>query len=124
MVMFANRDLRTSRRSMVVASLLAVFGIWLFRFNVTLTGLVESIGVGWYRPHWMETVVVFGLASGVALAYLFIVENFPIYTPADVAASEAAVAEAKARAKATKAKPRFAVLPVDEVRELERAGRH
>ncbi len=124
MVMFANRDLRTSRRSMLVASLLAVFGIWLFRFNVTITGLVESIGVGWYKPHWMETVVVFGLASGVALAYLFIVENFPIYTPGDVAASEAAVAEAMARAKAAKAQPKFRVLPIDEVRELERAGRH
>jgi Ni/Fe-hydrogenase subunit HybB-like protein len=121
MVMFANRELRTSRRSMVVASLLAVGGIWLFRFNVTMAGLVESIGVGWYRPHWMETVVVLGLASGVALAYLFIVENFPIYTPEDVAASEAAVAEAAARAKAAKVQPKIGV-PVEQVKELERTG--
>ena len=122
MVMFANRELRTSRRSMVVASLLAVGGIWLFRFNVTMAGLVESIGVGWYRPHWMETVVVLGLASGVALAYLFIVENFPIYTPEDVAASEAAVAEATARAKAADVRPKVGVLPVEHVKELERTG--
>ncbi|MGZ8571941.1 MAG: hypothetical protein ACXWW5_06925, partial [Actinomycetota bacterium] len=73
---------------------------------------------------WIETVVVFGLAAAVALAYLLIVENFPIYTPADVAASEAAVAEAKARARAAKTKPKFGVLPIDEVRELERVGRH
>jgi len=107
---------------MVVASLLAVGGIWLFRFNVTMAGLVESIGVGWYRPHWMETVVVLGLASGVALAYLFIVENFPIYTPEDVAASEAAVAEATARAKAADVRPKVGVLPVEHVKELERTG--
>ena len=123
LVMIANRDLRRSERSMLVASLLAVFGTWSFRFNVTMTGLVESNGA-WYTPHWMETVIVFGLAAAVALAYLFIVENFPIYTPADVAASEAAMAEAKARARAMKAQPKFCVLPIDEVRELERAGRH
>ncbi|MGZ8596376.1 MAG: hypothetical protein ACXWYJ_12010, partial [Actinomycetota bacterium] len=123
LAMIANRDLRRSERSMIVASLLAVFGTWSFRFNVTMTGLVESNG-GWYTPHWIETVIVFGLAAAVALAYLFIVENFPIYTPADVAASEAAVAEAKARAKAAKAQPKFGVFPIDEVRELERAGRH
>ena len=123
LAMIANRDLRRSERSMVVASLLAVFGTWSFRFNVTMTGLVESNGA-WYTPHWMETVIVFGLAAAVALAYLFIVENFPIYTPADVAASEAAMAEAKARARAMKLRPKFRVLPIDEVRELERAGRH
>jgi Ni/Fe-hydrogenase subunit HybB-like protein len=119
MVMFANRDLRTSKNAMVVASLLAVFGTWSFRFNVTITGLVESIG-GWYVPHWMETVIVLGLASAVALAYLFIVENFPIYTPADVAASEAAVAEAKARSRARQAS--FRAMPTEKVKELERTG--
>jgi Ni/Fe-hydrogenase subunit HybB-like protein len=121
MVMFANRELRTSRRAMVVASLLTVFGIWFFRFNVTITGLVESIG-SWYTPHWMETVVVLGLASGVALAYLFIVENFPIYTSDDVAASEAAVAEAAARARAEKVAPKVAMLPLEPVKEPERSG--
>lgn len=121
LVMFASRELRRSERSMVVAALLAVFGTWSFRFNVTMTGLVESNG-GWYVPHWMETLIVFGLAAAVALAYLFIVENFPIYTMADVKASEATVAEAKARAKAARAKPRLAVLPADEVRQLEHAG--
>jgi Ni/Fe-hydrogenase subunit HybB-like protein len=123
MAMFASRDLRRSKNAMVVASLLAVFGTWFFRFNVTISGLVESIGEGWYVPHWMETVIVLGLASAVCLAYLFIVENFPIYTADDVAASEAAVAEAKARAKLEKAKPRLAVLQTDEVRDLEHAGR-
>ena len=123
LVMIANRDLRRSERSMVVASLLAVFGTWSFRFNVTMTGLVESNG-GWYVPSVMETLIVLGLAAAVALAYLFIVENFPIYTAADVVASEAAVAEAKARARAAKAKPRLVSSPVRDVRELERAGRH
>ena len=92
-----------------------------------MTGLVESIG-SWYTPHWMETVIVFGLASAVALAYLFLVENFPIYTEADVAASEAAVAEAKARARASRARAKIAVLPTaeapiaEETRTLEGAG--
>jgi Ni/Fe-hydrogenase subunit HybB-like protein len=123
LAMFASRELRRSEKSMVVASLLAIFGTWGFRFNVTMTGLVAANG-GWYVPSVIETVIVLGLASAVALAYLFIVENFPIYTLDDVAASEAAMAEAKARARAAKAKPRFAVFPIDEVPELERAGRH
>jgi len=121
MVMFANRELRRSRSAMVTASLLAVFGIWLFRFNVTIAGIVEWTGVGWYRPHWMEVVIAVGLAVAVALAYLFIVENFPIYTPGDVAASEAALAEARARLRAAKARVRLAAYPVDRVGQVERS---
>jgi len=124
MVMFANRDLRMSKHAMVAASLLAIFGTWSFRFNVTMTGLVESIGVGWYVPSLMETVIALGLGAAVCVAYLFIVENFPIYTETDVAACEAAMAEAKAKELAARPRPRMAVLPADEVRELERAGRH
>ena len=69
----------------------------------------------------METVIALGLGSAVALAYLFIVENFPVYTPSDVAASEAAVAEARARAKMTKARPKFGLLPIEEARRLQEA---
>jgi Ni/Fe-hydrogenase subunit HybB-like protein len=123
-VMFASRDLRTSKHAMVAASLLAIFGTWGFRFNVTMTGLVEAIGVGWYVPSLMETTIALGLGAAVCVAYLFIVENFPIYTEADVAACEAAMAETRARELAARPRRRLAVLPIDEVRELERAGRH
>lgn len=123
-VMFASRDLRASKHAMVAASLLAIFGTWGFRFNVTMTGLVEAIGVGWYVPSLMESVIAIGLGAAVCVAYLFIVENFPIYTEADVAACEAAMAEAKAKELAARPRPRLAALPVDQVRELERAGRH
>lgn len=123
-VMFASRDLRASKHAMVAASLLAIFGTWGFRFNVTMSGLVESIGVGWYVPSWMEATIALGLGAAVCVAYLFIVENFPIYTEADVAACEAAMAEAKAKELAPRQQPRLAVLPLDQVRELERAGRH
>jgi Ni/Fe-hydrogenase subunit HybB-like protein len=122
--MFSNRDLRMSKHAMVAASLLAIFGTWSFRFNVTMTGLVESIGVGWYVPSLMETVIAVGLGAAVCLAYLFIVENFPIYTSSDVAACEAAMAEARAKELRTRPRPRVAALPVDRTRELERAGRH
>ncbi len=123
-VMFASRELRTSKRAMVVASLLAIFGTWGFRFNVTMTGLVESIGVGWYVPSVMETVIAVGLGAAVCVAYLFIVENFPIYTAADVAACEAAMARARARDLAAVApRPGLAVPPLERVRELERAAR-
>lgn len=121
MVMFASPETRRSRSGMVTASALAVGGVALYRFNVTITGMVTSIGVGWYKPHWMEVVIVFGLAAAVMLAYMFIVENFPVYTPNDVAASEAAVAEAQARAKITKARPKFGILPIEEVRRLQEA---
>jgi Ni/Fe-hydrogenase subunit HybB-like protein len=59
------------------------------RFNITITGMIASTGEGFYRPSWMEVWFCLGLAACVMLAYLFIVENFPVFTAEDVAVAEA-----------------------------------
>ena len=103
MTMFASSEVRVSRTWLVMASAIAVLGVALYRFNIVIVGMVESTGAGMYVPHWMEVVIMGGMAAAVALAYLFIVENFPVYTTQDVAASEIAVAEAEAERKAARA---------------------
>ena len=102
MTMFASAEVRASRRGLVAASAIAILGVALYRFNIVIVGMVESTGVGFYVPHWMEVVIMGGMAAAVSLAYLFIVENFPIYTARDVAASEIAGAEAEAERRARK----------------------
>lgn len=102
MTMFWSSEVRASRKGLVTASVIAALGVALYRFNIVIIGMVESTGVGMYKPHWMEVAIMAGMASAVCLAYLFIVENFPVYTAQDVAASEVAVAEAEAERKARK----------------------
>jgi Ni/Fe-hydrogenase subunit HybB-like protein len=89
MVMFMSPGARASERGMLTASVLTIGGVVLNRFNITITGMMASTGEGFYRPSWMEGWFCLGLAAAVALAYLFIVENFPIYTAEDVAVAEA-----------------------------------
>jgi len=100
MVMFMSPRIRSSRSGMVVASMLTVLGVVANRFNIVITGMVASSGAGFYRPHWMEVFFVLGLGAAVGLIYLFIVENFPIYTETDVAVSAAVASEEKARLRA------------------------
>ena len=71
-----------------------------------------------------KTLRWLGLGAAVCVAYLFIVENFPIYTGPDVAACETAMAEARARELAARPRPRMAPLPPGGVPELQRVGRH
>jgi Ni/Fe-hydrogenase subunit HybB-like protein len=89
MVMFMSPGIRASERGMLTASWLAIGGVVLNRFNITITGMTASTGEGFYRPSWMEVWFCLGLAACVILAYQFIVENFPIYTAEDVAVAEA-----------------------------------
>ena len=103
MCMFMSRSVRMSRSKLVTASALTIFGVVLNRFNIVITGMAASTGAGMYRPHWMEVWFVIGLAAAVCLAYLFVVENFPVYVEKDVIASEAAFAEAEAERKAREA---------------------
>jgi Ni/Fe-hydrogenase subunit HybB-like protein len=104
-LMFMTPSVRMSRNGMRVASGLTIAGVVLNRFNITILGMMASTGEGFYVPHWMEVGFVLGLAAGVALVYLFLVENFPVYSEADVLASEAAFAEARAEARARSAEP-------------------
>jgi Ni/Fe-hydrogenase subunit HybB-like protein len=89
MAMFMSPGVRASERGMLTASWLTIAGVVVNRFNITITGMIASTGEGFYRPSWMEVWFCLGLAACVMLAYLFIVENFPVFTAEDVAVAEA-----------------------------------
>ena len=102
-LLFLTPSIRASRNGIRVASALAIAGVVLNRFNITILGMMNSTGEGMYRPSLMEVGFVLGLAAGVSLVYLFLVENFPVYSEDDVIASEAALAEQEAERKAREA---------------------
>lgn len=100
MVMFMTPSVRTSRVAMFIAAGLTIAGVVGYRYNIVITGMQASIGEGFYRPSWMEVWFMLGMGACVLLAYLFIVENFPVYTKVDVAASVAARSEQEAERRA------------------------
>jgi len=61
----------------VTASVLVVVGVVFNRMNVVFTGMTKSVG-GSYFPSILEFLITIGMWSALALAYLFIVENFSI----------------------------------------------
>ena len=64
---------------MVSFAVLSAAGIILNRFNVVYTGMFEALG-GSYAPNYVEWIISIGLLTMVMLAYLYIVENFNIYS--------------------------------------------
>jgi len=114
MLMFMTEAVRTSPALIKVAACLTIAGVALNRFNITIIGMYKSTGEGFYKPHWMEVWFVIGLIAAVLLVYLFLVENFPVYTEDDVVASEAAYAEAQAEKKLRRSH-RGPVIPVTDV---------
>lgn len=70
------------RAGLLAFALLTIAGLLLSRVNVVFTGMARAIG-GWYRPSFAEWGITIGLLSVVVLAYLFIVENFNIFSRHD-----------------------------------------
>lgn len=68
-----------SRSGAVTFGALAVFGVILSRINVVFTGMYRTLGPG-YVPSWIEWGITISLLALVVLGYLFIVENFAIFT--------------------------------------------
>ncbi len=77
--------IRRSLAGLVTASSLVVVGVALNRADVVFTALAASAGGASYIPEWTEFAVTFGLVAVGLLAYLFVVENFPVYPDEDVA---------------------------------------
>ncbi len=75
--MYAIPAIRTKLWGVVTASLLVVVGVVFNRMNVVFTGMAKSVG-GSYFPSVWEFLITLGMWSFLALAYLFIVENFSI----------------------------------------------
>jgi Ni/Fe-hydrogenase subunit HybB-like protein len=68
---------------LVTAAGLTVLGVALGRANVVFTGMAASAGGASYLPSLAEVGVTAGLVAAGVLAYLFVVENFPILPPAE-----------------------------------------
>lgn len=77
-IMYAIPSIRNQLWGVLSASILVVVGVVFNRMNVVFTGMAASMG-GSYFPSVWEWLITLGMWSGLALAYLFIVENFPIF---------------------------------------------
>jgi len=75
--MYAIPSIRTRLWGVVTASLLVVVGVVFNRMNVVFTGMAKSVGSSYFPSIW-ELLITIGMWSFLALAYLFIVENFSI----------------------------------------------
>jgi len=80
-IVFLRPSLRGSPAWLVTASALTVGGVALNRANVVFAGMASAAGGASYRPDWMEAAVTLGIIATGILAYLFVVENFPIVSP-------------------------------------------
>lgn len=67
------------RFGQVVFCLLTIIGVVLSRVNVVFTGMYQALGPG-YTPSWMEWWITIGLLALFILVYVFIIENFNIFT--------------------------------------------
>lgn len=92
-VIFLLPAARRSDSWLFTGSVLAVLGVGVGRANVVFTGMAEAAGGVRYLPSLVEFGVTAGLIAWGILVYLFVVENFPIYTAEEVAG----VAEARDR---------------------------
>lgn len=70
---------RNTVRGLVTAATGTIVGVILNRINVVFTGMSASAGAS-YFPSFMEVAITLGLISTGVLAYLFIVENFEVFT--------------------------------------------
>lgn len=79
-----------SRFGQVLFSLLAIVGVILSRFNVVYTGMYQALGPG-YVPSWIEWGITISLVALILLVYLFITENFNVFTKWEKPGTEAKV---------------------------------
>jgi Ni/Fe-hydrogenase subunit HybB-like protein len=76
-ILFAMKQVRTSRAASLFGASLVLGGVILNRFDVTWFGMKAS-GAS-YTPHWMEVALLVGVLSGVVLVYSLIARYFPVY---------------------------------------------
>lgn len=86
---FLGRDLARRPARLVTAASLTVLGVALDRANVVFTGMAAAADGARYVPSLVEVGVTVGLVAAGVIAYLFVVENFPIHPPEPAAAPSA-----------------------------------
>ena len=82
-ILFLSFRARPSPARLVTAASFAVVGVALNRANVVFTGMMAWTGGATYVPSWTEATVTIGIVAAGVLAYLFIVENFPVTSSED-----------------------------------------
>jgi len=69
--------LARAKGGLAAASWLVVGGVVLNRLNVAVTGMLAGSGAH-YVPAWTEILITAAIVSGGILAYIYIVERFPV----------------------------------------------
>lgn len=77
-VLFAFRQVRTSRAASLFGALLVMGGAVLNRFDVTWFAM-RPIDGQMYSPHWMEIAILVGVMAGVVMVYSLVARYFPVY---------------------------------------------
>lgn len=77
-ILFAFKQLRTSRAASLIGALLVMGGTILNRFDVTWFAM-KPVDGQIYTPHWMEIAILVGVASGIVLIYSLVARYFPVY---------------------------------------------
>lgn len=121
-VLFLGRGIRHRPARLVTAASLVVLGVALNRANVVFAGMVSSAAGVSYVPSLAEIGLTVGLVAAGILAYLFIVENFPVYPVEAHATPEPDPNELRAYAAAARPRADTGVRPVERPRTLEGAG--
>ena len=121
-VLFLGRGVGHRPARLVSAASLVVLGVALNRANVVFTGMISSTGGASYIPSPSEIGLTVGLVAAGILAYLFIVENFPVHPAEAHATPEPAPIELRAGAAAARPRADTGVRPVERPRTLEGAG--
>lgn len=85
-LLFAQKKIRESESGLLITSLLAIVGVFLNRFNATLTAqevnrftvaaVTESVS---YTPSWQEYAIQIGVLAAAALAWYFAARILPIF---------------------------------------------
>ena len=70
---------RNTSGGLLGAGLMVIFGFVIHRLTVCYMAMFEAAGRG-YWPTWMEVVLTAGIFSAAALVFLFIIENFAVFT--------------------------------------------
>lgn len=89
------------RRGQIAFCLCAIAGVVLSRVNVVFTGMYRALGPG-YVPSWMEWVITLCLFALILTVYLFVIENFNVFTKWERKRTGAKIAEPPISARAVK----------------------
>jgi len=95
-LLFLGRDLARRPTRLAAGAWLTVLGVVLNRADVVFTGMAAAARGARYVPSVIEVGVTLGLVAAGIIAYLFVVENFPIHPRAETAELRAPTAPAPA----------------------------